>query len=1700
MTIRTACSSSLVSLHEACLALARADCESAIVAGSSLIMTPAMTIKLSEQGVLSPDGSCKTFSSDANGYGRGEAVNGLFIKPLADALRDGNPVRAVIRAAATNHDGKTPGMTYPSLEAQEALIRHAYRLAGISDPSDTAFVECHGTGTLVGDPVETNAVARVFGNPRGTYVGSVKPNLGHSEGASGLTSVIKGVLALEHRTIPPNIKLGVPNPKIPFESARLAVPVDPTPWPSDVSVERVSVNSFGIGGNNAHVILDSAASHGAAPSLEESGDAPQLLVYSAGSSDSLGHTIDEHAAYLSQYPECIEDLAFTLANRRQHLSHRGFVVSSREKPGTPSRSKQRHGTGPSSIVMVFTGQGAQWPQMGRALLRSNTTFRASIESLDKHLKVLEENGPDWTIEAELRKPAKRSKLDSAELSQPLCTALQIALVDSLACIGVTPDAVIGHSSGEIAAAYAAGALTGPEAITAAYHRGIVANKQSRAGAMAAIGLGAADVQPFLLPGAGVACENSPRSVTISGDRDQVEAVVASVQASRPDVLARLLKVDKAYHSYHMAEVGTEYHRLVGPNVPGRSPSKPFFSSVTGDLLEAPEMLDASYWQRNLESPVLFSRAVSRITDHPVGKSPVFLEVGPHSALAGPVRQILVGRSASAPYVSTLLRGGNCTESFLSAIGTLFTLHIPIDFRAMHPSGICLSGLPRYSWNRQNKYWTESRVAHDWRHRQFPSHDLLGLRVIESPDFTPVWRNVFHLDNAPWVRDHKVGDDVVFPFAAYVAMAGEAVRQISGVPDGFTVRNVEASMALVVSEGAPVEIVTAMQRGDADGSWWRFTIGSHNGDTWIGHCTGQVAALQSALGSSEDSIQTLPREVPRQSWYHVLRRAGLDFGPRFQCLDDIRASTTGSPGRSTATIQQTAVDTAEPYHQHPVAIDAALQLAVCAAAYGIGLKHRNNVATRVGELAILRGAQSSLVGVASGSFTKDGSVRGSGHCIAGNQIVMRMSGVEHTVLEAPRREDSHAAAQVTWGLHIDHADPRSLVIPAGEEAGYYLNTLNELAQLCIQHSWTSISNLETPAQLLKYRAWIEGQASTTTATEKTLVDTDHSLDQRIQHRVDHLMQTPAAAAARALLDVKEVLGDIFAGQVDALDVMSDRDIHGRLYEFLDDSFDTAPFLAALAHTRPTLRVLQLGAGKGRATSKILKAIGSSLYKYTFSDLSSTHFKEAKDHLKGVANLEFSVLDVGKPLDEQGFADVQYDLVIVTDLGHLTNDLSRGLENIHSLISPGGRLALQELSPSAHWITYALGLLPQWWSVALLDESEWQQNLQQAGFMNVQTVSDADDTPSQLGVALIAQPGEHFASPGTRKVTLLVRNKEASDKFDMISSQLEGRQVAFCTLDESPPTEGDILSLLDHDSSCFLDGLSSDIFSRLQGFLGALSSDVGIFWLIPDVLKYPQYAQTQGLARVMRSELGIDFAVCEADVFDNTVLSVFERFQARREIPEAAILQPDMEYAVREGQVYVPRIYPFSLVEHQGSSQLEENTIALTTARPGLLSALQWENRPLSSLGAGEVEIEVYSVGLDYRVSHCLRASMALLLIINVRTGYIPGHRIDGALRQRRLCFRAPGSRCRSSGWRWGEEPPGRGPRYGPGTRDSCIFYCAVSVPVHQTSGGTWAQRRRPCAHGLCDGNVRLAPCVSSHGGPGMFTIYPAPLSQVAKTRG
>lgn len=392
MTIKTGCSSALIGLHTACQAISSGECSAALVCGTNLIIDPGMSIAMTEQGVLSPTGSSKSFDAHADGYARAEAINALYIKPLSAALSNKDPIRAVIRSTATNADGKTSGIALPNPDSHVAMMRHAHDIAGL-ECSETAFVECHGPGTPAGDSMEGQAVARVF-SEKGVFIGSVKPNMGHSEGAAGITSVIKTVLALENQTIPPNINFTTPNPNIPFEEAHLQVPTEAVPWPID-RLQRAGVNSFGFGGANAHAIIDSAKQFGVKSFAEKNISSYRLLLFSANHPECLRRLVDEHRLYLQKNPTAIGDLAYTLACRRKHLLYRSFSVTDGLEIFDISTSRKAAST--PAIVFVFTGQGAQWPGMARELVKEYNSFAHDIRKMDEDLARLPDP-PTWRIE------------------------------------------------------------------------------------------------------------------------------------------------------------------------------------------------------------------------------------------------------------------------------------------------------------------------------------------------------------------------------------------------------------------------------------------------------------------------------------------------------------------------------------------------------------------------------------------------------------------------------------------------------------------------------------------------------------------------------------------------------------------------------------------------------------------------------------------------------------------------------------------------------------------------------------------------------------------------------------------------------------------------------------------------------------------------------------------------------------------------------------------------------------------------------------------------------------------------------------------------------------------------------------------------------------------------------------------------------
>ncbi|KAL8376833.1 hypothetical protein RB595_007791 [Gaeumannomyces hyphopodioides] len=1581
MTIRTACSSALVALNEACAGISRGDCEAAIVGGVNLILAPAMSQAMQEQGVLSTGGSCKTFSADANGYARGEAVTAIFIKPLAHALRDGNPVQAVVRATSHNVDGKTPTLSQPSTDAQEALMRRAYALAGIDDFSETAMVECHGTGTATGDPIEAKAVARVFGE-KGVYIGSVKPNLGHTEAASGLVSLLKMVKALQHRIIPPNIKFTTPNPNIPFEEAKLSVPTEAIPWPEG-RLDRVSVNSFGIGGANAHVILESAAYHGVPAAVHEPSESPELLLFSANSPKSFIRLVDGYKSWIEQNTDKVADLAYTLARKRRQLPHRAFGVVKNGIVETVSPRVQVDPSKPRDIVMVFTGQGAQWPRMGLELLQSNDAFKSSIRSLDQHLQSIDGEKPRYSIQEELKKAGKKSRISSAEFSQPLCTAVQIALVDTLKAAGVTPQAVVGHSSGEIAAAYAAGALTAGEAITAAHHRGAVTVKQEKPGAMAAIGLGWGETGKYLVPGVTIACDNSPKSVTISGDTEAVEAVVAAVKEGQPQTLARLLQVDKAYHSHHMKEIGHHYQALIGKQVVGRAPSVLFFSSVTGKLVDPEHTFGPTYWQENLESPVRFREAVSAILRHEIGKNAVFLEVGPHGALAGPLRQIFAHTNSPLPYVSAMARNQDCIVSLLAAIGGLHSNGASVDLEALYPTGSSLLGLPTYPFNHEDTYWYESRLSKDWRNRKFPHHDLLGLRVVECSDTEPVWRNLIHITNALWLRDHKVGENIVFPFCGYISLAGEAIRQLTGAAKGFAVRNILVSTALVLSEGKPTEIVATFYphrlTNSLDSQWWNFAVSSYNGRNWIKHCTGQASALQTPP-EEMPKPETLPRKLNVRKWFEKMAKGGLNLGPSFQTLTTMATSTWEQ--RAVGHVSNGRQGDEGNYFIHPTVLDSVLQILGAAAVNGYARNTKTWLPTGIDQIKVYRCDSDVITNVAA-KLSSNSSVVGHGSCFSNGKKVADATGIRMSPADgagAIEITDGHAASRCEWKPDIDCLDVQEL-FHTPQIRAYHSGALSTLGEFCLRLSQSRLAKSSysaSPPYLQRHVDWIESQP-TVGSPALPLFSTGfdrQGLVAGIDGLLNQLADTPAGPVAAAMYQVCMNLDSLLSGSR-VEDVLSEGAFEP-VHQYLGH-VERKEFIQHLMHSKPNIRILEIGTSSGVSFHReilqhLTREDGEILCaKYT---LTTPGYLAAEAQEKLFANMDYATLNINEDPFDQGFADTGYDLIIAINTLREAKSAQQSLAHMRKLLQPNGRLFLQELCPSSRWVDYLLGVLPSWWSSPsdgpaeppYFSTDELQSRLAVAGFDAPQAVVLDAEAPFQVTATIVTSP---VTEALVKKVTVLVGNEGA--QVQRILGQLgeAGYEIVKCGLADEAPAEQDVLSLLDVDKPFFHE-IEEANFKAFKAFLlGLQEKGAGMLWathLVDIGCKDPRYAQVLGFARTVRTEQLAELGTCQVDDFDSPgsisrLLQVLARFQARSYDDKE--LNPDFEWAIFNDRVQLARFHPFVLKDELLISSEANEMATLNVATPGRINSLHYAKHKRKELDADEVEVEVHAAGLNFR---------------------------------------------------------------------------------------------------------------------------------------
>ncbi|KAK1991032.1 putative polyketide synthase [Colletotrichum falcatum] len=942
--VNTACSSSVYAMHNACNALRNNECQAAVVCGVNLILTVDQHMNTAKLGVLSPTSTCHTFDESADGCGRAEGAGAVYLKRLSDAIRDGDPIRAVIRSSATNNNGKvrSVGITHPNRDGQVEVIRHAYYRGGNLDPRLTGFFECHGTGTAIGDPLEVHAVSLAMNDRRSSeekplLIGDVKTNIGHSEAASGLSAIIKAVLMAERGVATHNAHVIVEGADSLLTMKQSYKYIDPT----TTALSRTGRAKMPKG------TLDR--------------NRPFLLAFSAHDKTALERRVAAIAQVSGNYD--LLDLSYTLANRRSRFPSRGYAVVS---PGGRASA-----TAAGSFEGLVCAENKKTPTIGFVFTGQGAHFRHMIQVLDMTLGDLE-NAPEWTIEEALLEPGTSSRVHEAEFAQPLTTAVQIALVQLLRAWGVRPVVTVGHSSGEIAAAYAAGYISASDAIIMAYCRGQVVRDINTNGAMMAVGIGADAVEPYfarISPAAGsvsVACHNSPSGVTLSGDAAAIEELQDVL--TKEKLFARVVKTGgKAYHSPHMMPASQAYEQLVRDSKASLLPfdlplatDARMVSSVTNSILARDAVLDEAYFSANLRNPVLFNQAVQTILTAPEFRDvDLLVEIGPHSAMSGPVRQIKTALGAAkVEYLPTLLRDKHCATEALRLAGDLFLRNYPLDLERVTSieeslgSGkvVCKQGslivdLPPYPWSTK-QFWAKARPSIEHRHPKHPRHDILGSLLPGASLSEPTWRNVLRIRDVPWLKDHSLGGEAVFPAAAYFSMAMEAITQMTELGAGnveitnYVLRDVSIKKALVTpDDDNGIEVMLNMrpvmsnpgEAAEAHHSWWDFNVSSIDQDGIAkDHMTGSIAInAREARPEPSPAPDHLTRKASGKEWNQALRAVGFDYGPTFADMTDIRFNGKDYICTcNTAAKAETGTMIGESRHVlHPATVDSCLQLMI-----------------------------------------------------------------------------------------------------------------------------------------------------------------------------------------------------------------------------------------------------------------------------------------------------------------------------------------------------------------------------------------------------------------------------------------------------------------------------------------------------------------------------------------------------------------------------------------------------------------------------------------------------------------------------------------------------------------------------------------------------------------------------------------------------
>lgn len=1369
MAIDTACSSSLVALHQACQSIWNGETTAAITGGINLLLIPFNFIGFSRASMLSPRGRCRAFDATGDGYVRSEGGAILYLKPLAQAKADGDPVHAVITATGVNSDGRTKGLSMPSSEAQERLLRQIYARPDL-DPSGLVYVEAHGTGTAAGDPQEARAIGRALGMQRAPDqplpIGSVKTNVGHLEPASGMAGVMKSILSLEHGVVPKTLHIEEPNPNIPFQDLNLEIVTEQTDLPAPEQTARpaqlIGVNSFGFGGTNAHVVLRGFEPRKRAGTQRRQRK-PAPLALSARSDGALAELAQAYADRLDQEPDTGPyELAYNAWHSRQHLNHRlavwgedrGEIVSALRAVAAGEKapnavSGKAGGATSAPIVFLFSGNGSQWSGMAQELLRKDRLFKRTVQQFDEIFEPM----AGFSVLDKLCAEPDPSVFEHTEIAQPALFAVQAGLIACLAARGLKPDYVMGHSVGEVAAAYASGAFSLEQATRLIFERSRAQGMTKGAGKMAAAGLSAeackAAIDELGLDIEIAAC-NSAKSVTVSGQPDDLAKLGEHFKAE--EVFYRILDLDYAFHSKLMDPVETSLIEALRTHglEPGSCDVR-MVSTVSGEFVAGSE-LAPEYWWHNIRQPVRLDLALEAVLkeqadDAAPGPMPVVVEVGPQPIMQGYVRESLrgaggnTGGSGTGASIGTLKRGESDVASVWNAVLGSHVNGAALDSKALFPVKATPVKLPGYPWQRE-RYWYQHTTETLTLLGPSYDHPLLGYQVPRSDS---VWETYLDTVRLPYLQDHVVGGAVVFPAAGFVEMALAASASVTEGPS-HSVENLTIFAPLLLNDDETKVVQLRLTAKDRS-----FEIRSRprlSDQAWATHVTGRLAGPSTrerpAPADVGESWSRRAEQVSAATHYARTANAGLEYGPAFQAVETV---FVGQAETRVNLCVPEALEQADGYALHPALLDACLQSLADTLAGDAGhntdglgflpfqvgrlvfygeerqpsrcrvIVTRKSARSILADFILYDDSGNAVAELRGFRFRRMRLARGGRGAAAAYaprlKLAPRVDDQKHGLLPAPGDLAESLVEELAEQWYVMHrADHYGEVLPLLDAlvAGYAFDALRELkggrAEFDVRELMRSCG---IPAANEAWLNWLLGILEEDNLAERVgrewrLMEAEQSVEPDEIWRVllaDFPNYLPEITLAGR---VGSHLADLLRGDYEPRAILS----NGSQTSAADQLLEFSPALriteraaadvvAAIAEHFPfnrTLRVLEVSLGSGALSAEIAEVLPEGRGRYVLA-CEGDQAAKATAVLSDYPQIKVQEVDFSQNLSEQGLETHAYDVVLITHLLHSVDEPRTLLASLRQLmVSDGVLIALER--PPERLSDFVFGADVSWWA--------------------------------------------------------------------------------------------------------------------------------------------------------------------------------------------------------------------------------------------------------------------------------------------------------------------------------------------------------------------------------------------------------------------